>query len=130
MFNWVLQCHNCSQNSVIRSSRAGTKNRYRRRINFAFVSKPDDAARRWPSPKSLLFIPASNKCCIISLIYVDCNQLTSAKLPGRADPFGVVISRPSSKQHNLSEDSRCCCRLHRVRFHGRAANVGRLISVA
>ena len=133
MFNWVLQCHNCSQNSVIRSSRAGMKYRYcRRRINFAFVSKPDGAARRWPSPKSLLFIPVFDSLLQISvasicLIYVDCNQLTSAKLHERADPFGVVVSRPSSKQHNLSEDPRFCSRLHRVRCHGRAANVGRLI---
>ena len=67
VFNWVLQCHNCSQNSVIRSSLAGTKYRYRRRINFAFVSKPDGTARRWPSPKSLLFIPVFDSLLQISV---------------------------------------------------------------
>ena len=113
MYNWVLQCHNCSQNSVIRSSRAGTKYRNRRWL-LSLTAQPDEGH---PFYRCVCF-STSNKCCIISLIYVDCNQLTSAKL---RDCCYLLADhqRPLSKQHNLSEDRRCWSRLHRVRCQGR-----------
>ena len=100
--NWVLQCHNCSQNSVIRS----TKYRYRRQtlslLSSQTESKPDEVEDHNFSAlclKCCLIASSANLCSVKaganSLIYelrrlhsIDIRQAVE-----RADSFGIVVSR-------------------------------------